>query len=234
MTSGRPPFPSAGLFLKCLTLGLTLGILPGPCPAWAAHAYAQFGDIKYPAGFDHFQWVNPDAPKGGELTLVPPLRISQFDKYNPFTLKGTSPPGLSELMFESLLTGTFDEPTTAYGLLAEDVAVAPDRLSVNFRLNRAARFHDGKPVLAADVKHSFDSLTGKLSHPAYRAMFADVKDAVALDEHTIQFHFRRASAELPLIVGGMPVFSRAWGAASPSTRSSPRSPSAAAPTASAT
>ena len=215
MTSGRPPFPSAGQFLKCLIFGLTLGLVQGTSPAWAAHAYAQFGDIKYPAGFDHFQWVNPDAPKGGELTLVPPLRISQFDKYNPFTLKGTSPPGLSELMFESLLTGTFDEPTTAYGLLAEDVAVAPDRLSATFRLNPAARFHDGRPVLAADVKHSFDSLTGKLSHPAYRAMFADVKDAAALDEHTVQFHFRRASAELPLIVGGMPVFSRAWGAGKP-------------------
>jgi microcin C transport system substrate-binding protein len=183
--------------------------------AWAAHAYAQFGDIKYPAGFDHFQWVNPSAPKGGELTLVPPLRISQFDKYNPFTLKGTSPPGVSELMFESLLTGTFDEPTTAYGLLAEDVAVGHDHLSATFRLNPAARFHNGKPVLAADVKFSFDSLTGPLAHPAYRAMFADVKDAVVLGERTIQFHFRRSSAELPLIVGGMPVFSRDWGAGKP-------------------
>src|SRR6476620_5723812 len=73
--------------------------------AWAAHAYAQFGDIKYPPGFSHFEWVNPDAPKGGELQLVPPLRISNFDKYNPFTLKGTSAPALSGLVFESLLTG---------------------------------------------------------------------------------------------------------------------------------
>ena len=89
--------------------------------AWAAHAYSQFGDIKYPAGFKHFEWVNPDAPKGGDIELVPPLRITNFDKYNPFTLKGTSPPGLGALVFESLLTGTMDEPTTAYGLLAEDV-----------------------------------------------------------------------------------------------------------------
>ncbi|MDR3673671.1 MAG: extracellular solute-binding protein [Holophaga sp.] len=184
-------------------------------PVWAAHAYAQFGDIKYPAGFDHFQWVNPSAPKGGELTLVPPLRISQFDKYNPFTLKGTSPPGVSELMFESLLTGSFDEPTTAYGLLAEDVAVGHDHLSATFRLNPAARFHTGKPVLAADVKFSFDSLTGPRAHPAYRAMFADVKDATVLGERVIQFHFRRPSAELPLIVGGMPVFSRDWGGGKP-------------------
>jgi microcin C transport system substrate-binding protein len=126
--------------------------------AWAAHAYAQFGDIKYPAGFAHFEWVNPSAPKGGEISLVPPTRSTNFDKYNPFTLKGSSPPALSALVFESLLTGTMDEPTTAYGLLAEDVQVAPDRLSVTFRLNPAARFQDGKPVMAADVKHSFDTL----------------------------------------------------------------------------
>jgi microcin C transport system substrate-binding protein len=190
-------------------------LLAAGAHALAAHAYAQFGDIKYPAGFDHFQWVNPLAPKGGEFTLVPPLRISQFDKYNPFTLKGTSPPGLGELMFESLLTGSLDEPTTAYGLLAEDVTVATDHLSVSFRLNPAAHFHNGKPVLAADVKHSFDQLTGKLSHPAYRAMFADVKDATVTGERTVQFHFRRPNAELPLIVGGMPVFSRDWGAGKP-------------------
>jgi len=203
------------MVLGCLRCCAAALLMAAPATAWAAHAYAQFGDIKYPAGFDHFAWANPDAPKGGELTLVPPLRISQFDKYNPYTLKGTSPPGLSELLLESLLTGTYDEPTTAYGLLAEDVAVAPDHLSATFRINPAARFHDGHPVLAEDVKFSFDSLTGKLSHPAYRAMFADVKDATALGERTVVFHFRRASAELPLIVGGMPVFSHLWGGGKP-------------------
>src|SRR5512139_3568039 len=114
--------------------------------AWGAHAYAQFGDIKYPAGFAHFAWVNPQAPKGGDIELVAPLRITNFDKYNPFTLKGTSPPGLATLVFESLLAGTFDEPATAYGLLAEDVAVAPDGLAATFRLNPGARFHNGAPV----------------------------------------------------------------------------------------
>lgn len=219
MTPGRLPSsrsrPVFSHLRSGLPRGLLLAVILAAVPAWAAHAYAQFGDIKYPAGFDHFQWANPDAPKGGELTLVPPLRISQFDKYNPFTLKGTSPPGLGELMLESLLTGTYDEPTTAYGLLAEDVAVAPDRLSITFRLNPAARFHNGKPVLAEDVKFSFDSLNGKLSHPAYRAMYADVKDAEVLDPRTVRFHFRRASAELPLIVGGMPVFSHEWGGGKP-------------------
>ena len=183
--------------------------------AWGAHAYAQFGDIKYPAGFSHFQWVNPSAAKGGDLDLVPPLRITNFDKYNPFTLKGTAAPALQGLVFESLLTGTMDEPTTAYGLLAEDVEVAPDKLSVTFRLNPAARFHNGKPVMAADVKHTFDTLMSKQAAPQYRVIFGDVSAAVVTSPRTIRFDFRHASAELPLLVGGLPVFSREWGAGKP-------------------
>jgi microcin C transport system substrate-binding protein len=183
-------------------------------PAWAAHAYSQFGDIKYPPGFPHFEWVNPNAPKGGDIELVPPLRITNFDKYNPFTLKGTAPPGTG-LLFESLLTGTMDEPTTAYGLLAEDIAVAADGLSVTFRLNPAARFHDGTPVMAADVKHSFDMLMSKQAAPQYRVIFSDVRQAVVTASRTVRFDFKRANAELPLMVGGLPVFSRAWGAGKP-------------------
>jgi len=182
--------------------------------AVAAHAYAQFGDIKYPPGFHHFEWVNPDAPKGGAIDLVPPLRITNFDKYNPFTLKGTAPPG-NGLLFESLLTGTMDEPTTAYGLLAEDVSVAPDGLSATFRLNPAARFNDGTPVMAADVKHSFDTLMSKQAAPQYRVIFAAVKRAVVIEPRTVRFEFAYANAELPLMVGGLPVFSRAWGNGKP-------------------
>ena len=180
-------------------------------PAWAAHAYAQFGDIKYPAGFAHFDYVQPDAPKGGELVLVPPSRLSSFDKYNPFTLKGNAAPGLGGLVFESLLTGTLDEPATSYGLLAEDVQVAPDRRSVTFRVRAHARFHNGAPVLAADVKHSFDTLLSKQAAPQFRTLYAEIAAAVVLDEHTIRFDFRSNNPELPLIIGGMPVFSRQWG-----------------------
>ena len=183
--------------------------------AFAGHAYSQFGDIKYPAGFPHFEWVNPEAPKGGDIELVPPLRITNFDKYNPFTLKGTSPPGLTALVFESLLTGTMDEPTTAYGLLAEDVTVASDGMSATFRLNPAAKFQDGKPVLAADVQHSFDTLMSKQAAPQYRVVYGDVQRAVVVDERTVRYDFKRANAELPLMVGGLPVFSRAWGAGKP-------------------
>jgi len=184
-------------------------------PAWAAHAYSQFGDIKYPPGFAHFDWVNPNAPKGGELELAPPLRITNFDKFNPFILKGTSPPGLGALVFESLLTGTLDEPNTVYGLLAEDIAVAADGLSVTFRLNPAARFNDGTPVMAADVKHTFDTLISKQAAPQYRVLLNDVSGAVVTGPRSVRFDFKRANAELPLLVGGLPVFSRAWGAGKP-------------------
>lgn len=184
-------------------------------PSWAAHAYAQFGDIKYPPGFTHFDYVNPAAPKGGEIRMVPPTRPTNFDKFNPFTLKGTAPAGLGSLMFESLLTGNSEEPTTAYGLLAEDVEVAPDRRSATFKLNPKARFNDGTPVLAADVVHSFITLTGKLAAPQFRTIYAEVQRAVAVDERTVRFDFASPNRELPLVVGGMAVFSRAWGGGKP-------------------
>jgi len=183
--------------------------------AWAAHGYSQFGDLKYPPGFRHFEWVNPDAPKGGELALAPPLRITNFDKFNPFTLKGTAPPGLGNLMFESLLTGTMDEPTAQYGLLADDVTVAKDRLSAVFRLNPAARFNDGSPVTAADVKHSFDTLMSKQAAPQYRVILGDLKAITVTGPRSVRFDFKQPNAELPLLVGGMPIFSRKWGEGKP-------------------
>ena len=180
-------------------------------PVWAAHAYGQFGDVRYPAGFAHFSYVNPQAPKGGEITLVPPTRQSNFDKCNPFTLKGSAPPGMLNMVFDTLLVGNMDEPTTAYGLLASDVQVAPDRLSVTFSLNPLARFHNGDPVLAADVKHSFERITSKQAAPQYRTYFGEVKSATVLSERQIRFDFQRPNRELPLIVGSLPVFSRQWG-----------------------
>ena len=195
-------------FLLCLGVWLSPSV-------WAAHAYAQFGDIKYPEGFSHFSYVNPTAPKGGEIAMVSPSRASSFDKYNPFTLKGTAPPGLGSLMLETLLTGNSDEPTTAYGLLAEDVNVAKDKLSVTFRLNPLARFHNGDPVLAMDVKYSYDRLTSKEAAPQFRTYFSEVAGVLVVSEREIRFNFKRANAELPLIVGSMSVFSHKWGADKP-------------------
>ena len=184
-------------------------------PSWAAHAYAQFGDVKYPPGFTHFDYVNPDAPKGGEIRLVPPIAVTNFDKFNPFTLKGTPPAGLLELVFESLLTGNLEEPSTGYGLLADDVTVAPDRLSATFRVRAEAKFSNGTPVLAADVVHSFTTLMSKEASPQFRTIFADIKEVRALGERVVRFDFANANGELPLLAGSLPVFSRAWGAGKP-------------------
>ena len=184
-------------------------------PAWSAHGYALWGDMKYPPGFNHFDYVNPDAPKGGELRLVSNLRLSTFDKYNPFTIRGGAPAYLSQLMFDTLLTGSLDEEGAGYGLLAEDVTVAPDGLSATFRLRREARFHNGDPVLAADVKHSYDTLVGPHTSPAYKTMLIDVAGVDVVDERTVRYRFKRANRELPLTVGGLPVFSRQWGEGKP-------------------
>ncbi|MBG6076311.1 extracellular solute-binding protein [Polaromonas sp. CG_9.11] len=196
------------IFLRAWLAVCVLCLAP---QSWAAHAYAQFGDVKYPAGFTHFDYVNPLAPKAGEIRMVPPTRPTNFDKFNPFTLRGTAPYGLGILLIESLLTGNSEEPTTAYGLLADDVVVAPDKLSATFRLNDKARFHNGAPVLAADVLHSFTQLTSKLAAPQYRTIYAEVRGVTVVSERVVRFDFLTPNPELPLVVGGMPVFSRDWG-----------------------
>ena len=188
------------------------GALALAAPAlWAAHGYSIWGDLKYPDGFTHFDYVNPQAPKGGELRLVSNLRVSTFDKYNPFTLRGSAPAYLSGLMFDSLLTGVLDETGAGYGLLAEDVQAAPDGLSVVFRLRDTAKFHNGDPVLAADVKFSFDTLLGPHTSPAYKTILADVAGLDVLGERSVRFRFKLPNRELPLTVGAIPIFSRQWG-----------------------
>ena len=180
-------------------------------PAWSAHGYALWRDLKYPDGFLHFEYVNPNAPKGGELRLVSNLRQSTFDKYNPFTIKGTAPAYLSGLLFDTLLAGSMDETAAAYGLLAKDVTVAENGLSAVFLLRSEARFHNGDPVLAKDVKHSFDTLNGPYVSPGYRTALEDVIGVDILDERTVRFRFKRLNRELPLTVGGLPIFSHRWG-----------------------
>ena len=192
-------------------------------PSRAAHGLGMGYEPKYPASFKHFDYVNPDAPKGGDLMLS---ASGTFDKLNPFTLRGVPPAGMgysangfvfSEygLVFESLMTPSEDEPFSSYGLLAEDVELAADRLSVTYRLNPKARFSDGSPVLAQDVKHSFDTLVSKQAGPTFRSYWVDIKGAVVVDDRTVRFDFKRRNSELHMIIGQMPVFSRAWGGGKP-------------------
>jgi microcin C transport system substrate-binding protein len=190
-------------------LALAAFLLGASC--WAAPAYSVWGEFKYAPGFTHFEYVNPDAPKGGELRLIAGSRVSVFDKYNPYILKGREPSFLSDLLFESLLTGSMDEIGVGYGLLAEDVEVAPDRMSVTFRLRPQARFHNNDPVRAADVKHSYETLISKHATPAYATVLADVAGCDVLDERTVRFRFKKRDRQLPLVVGGLPIFSPKWG-----------------------
>ncbi|MFZ9666056.1 MAG: ABC transporter substrate-binding protein, partial [Limnohabitans sp.] len=181
--------------------------------AWAGHAYSQFGDIKYPPGFKHFAYVQPDAPKGGRIRF--PMIGGGFDKLNPFTLKGVEPPGLEGLMFDTLLSRSLDEPASAYGLLAHDISVASDGRSAEFELRPEARFHNGDPVLALDVKHSFDKLSSKESAPQYRMYFSGIASVTVLGDRKVRFEFREVNRELPLVAGNLPVFSHRWGQGKP-------------------
>ena len=201
--------------MRCLSVCLAFFIGLGVAPAWGAHGYALWGDLKYPPGFAHLDYVNPQAPKGGEIRLVSNQRTSTYDKYNPFTIKGSAPAYLAGLMFDSLLAGSLDETASGYGLLAEDVSVAADGLSATFRLRREARFHNGDLVLARDVKHSYDTLMGPHTSPAYKTALEDVAGLDVLDERTVRYRFKKPNRELPLTVGGLPVFSHRWGAGKP-------------------
>ena len=184
---------------------------PAAAGAWT-HAYAAYGQTpKYPRGFKAFEWVNPDAPKRGTLYLGNPDRRTSFDKFNPFTLKGSSPTGVSILMFETLAVRSGDEPGTLYGLIAEEMLVAPDKSSITFRIHPKARFYDGDPVTAADVKHCFDMMTSKGAAPAVRAALEGVKAAAVEDERTIRFDLTDRTDDMLFNVGVLPVFSRKWG-----------------------
>lgn len=162
---------------------------------------------KYAPGFDRFEYVNPRAPKGGELILS---AFGNFDKLNPFTLKGLVAAGLGELVFEPLMEKSLDEPYSVYAHLAEDIRLADDKLSVTFRINPKARFSDGTPVTAQDVKFSFDTLMSQQAHPRYRFYWADIRRAAVLDARTVRFDFAKVNPELHLIAAQMPVFARSW------------------------
>jgi len=175
------------------------------------HAYAAFGLPLYPENFTHFAYVNPEAPKGGTLFLTNPDRRSSFDKFNYFTLKGNPPAGLLHFMFEPLMVLGADEPMTMYCVLAEAILVAPDRSSVTFRLHPKARFSNGDPVLAADVKYSFESLASTKASPEWQTYMAPVTAAVVIDERTVRLDFKdRSNDAIFKACTFLQVFSRKW------------------------
>ncbi|MBV7545928.1 extracellular solute-binding protein [Pseudomonas sp. PDM26] len=183
-----------------------------------SHGYAQFGTLKYPARFTHFDWVNPQAPKGGTLRV---MAFGTFDTLNPYTFKGTSPVttpnflqyGINELN-EPLMVGTGqyapsgDEPASSYGLIAQSVEYSEDRSWVVFNLRPEARFHDGTPITAYDVAFSYRVLL-KEGHPLYRTSLQEVLRVDILNSQRIRFVFKRAGNPLLILrLGEMPVLAQ--------------------------
>ena len=168
------------------------------------HAIAMHGNPKYPADFKYFDYVNPNAPKGGILREA---AFGSFDTFNPFTIKGNSAPG-NGLVFETLMISSLDEPFTEYGLIAEKVEVPSDRSWVAFYINPKAKFSDGTPITADDVVFTFETLRDK-GVPQYRYYYSGVEKAEATDKLRVLFTFKdKNNRELPLILGQMPVLSR--------------------------
>jgi microcin C transport system substrate-binding protein len=160
-----------------------------------AHGVAMHGDVKYPPDFTHFDYVNPDAPKGGQITYS---AIGTFDSLNPFILRGQPAAG-SGLPFETQTRRSNDEAFTEYGLLAESIEMPEDRSWVAFTLRPEARWHDGEPVTVEDVIWSLETMQAK-GHPFYRAYYANVTGAEKVGERKVRFSFDGAiNRELPLI-----------------------------------
>lgn len=175
--------------------------------AFASSSMAMGYQPKYQKGFSHFDYVNPAAKKGGQLTLS---GFGTFDSFNPFVLKGIAAGAVNLLMFESLTEKSLDEPFSVYGLLADDIQLAKDKLSVTYRINKKAHFSDGTAVTANDVKFSVDLLLSDKAHPQYRFYYGDIKQVKVLDKYRIRFSFKKVNPELHLIIGDLPVFSKKW------------------------
>ena len=181
-----------------LALGTAASAQP---PTYKGHGIAMHGDLKYPPDFTHFDYVNPDAPKGGELRRY---GLGTFDSFNPFIIKG-NPDNESGRIYDTLLASSADEPFSEYGLLAETVETPADRSWAIFTLRPQARWHDGTPVTVDDVIWTFNALRTK-GQPAYRAYYANVAAVEKVGERAVKFTFKPGeNRELPLIVGQLPV-----------------------------
>ena len=169
-------------------------------PPWR-HGIAMHGSLKYPADFTHFDYVNPYAPKGGRLKQA---TVSDgYDSFNAILPRGSLASG-TEMIYDTLMVSSLDEPFSQYGLLAEAIQVPEDRSWVAFRLNEEARWHDGEPVDADDVIWSFNM--ARELHPFYAAYFGNVSEVLRIDDRTIRFNFRPGeNDELPLILGQLTV-----------------------------
>ena len=171
-----------------------------------SHGISAFGDLKYHSDFKYFDYVNPDAPKGGRIRLP---GIDSFDSLNPYILKGVPAAGI-RLIHATLMERANDEPDALYGLVAESVSVAPDKSAITFDLRPTAKFSDGSPITADDVVFTFQTLIKK-GRPQFRFIFAGVAGVKASAKHRVQFTFKAAAnRDLPLQIASLPVLSKRY------------------------
>lgn len=175
----------------------------GNSSAEPRHGMAMHGSPKYASDFAHFDYVNPEAPKGGTLKMA--VVANGFDSFNPFDIRGVAAAGVSTYLYDTLLVASDDEPFSKYGLIAESLETPEDRSYVVFNLREQARFHDGEPITAEDVKFSFEILTTE-GHPFFRNYYADVANVIVENPRRVRFEFKpTTNRELPLILGQMPI-----------------------------
>lgn len=182
---------------------------PNAHAAERRHGLSAFGELKYPADFKHFDYVHPEAPKGGRLATMPTSSVNTFNHFNDYILRGDSAFGVG-FLFDSLMVRAQDEPDAVYGLIAESAEVADDKLSATFHLRPQARFRDGTPVTAEDVAFTLDTLKSK-GHPRYQLALRDVVSATAIDPATVKYEFKGENLrDLPVLIAVLPVFSKAY------------------------
>jgi microcin C transport system substrate-binding protein len=197
-------------------------------PSEPRHGLSIFGDLKYPAGFRHFDYVNPQAPKGGRMSYTPGQwafnqNPNTFNTLNTLILKGDAPVGL-DMVFATLMTRALDEPDAVYGLIASSVAVEDEGRTYRYLLREEAKFHDGTPITADDIVYSVETLK-KDGHPSLSQSMKEVSGAEAVGPHEAVVRFSGKQArDVPLLVAGLPIISKAWYATRPFNESTMEPP----------
>ena len=193
------PLLAVTISLACMGTAVAKASPAQPLTALAIHGTAKYASPDKP--FHHFDYVNPDAPKGGDVRMA---ANGTYDSLNPYIARGTSATGVG-LIYDTLMTQSRDEPFSLYALVAESAEPAADNSQIIFNLNPKARFHDGKAITAEDVKFTFEALTTK-GHPHYRSYYGDVERVEVLSPQRVKFVFKHnENAELPFILAELPV-----------------------------
>ncbi len=219
--------------MKKLTLFALAALLSFPSMPMAGtldgvegkHGIAMHGDLKYPADFTHFDYVNPNAPKGGKVRMH---SIGTYDSFNGFIVKGNAAAGIG-LLYNTLLSGSADEAFTQYGELAEEVYMPDERSWVAFKLRKDAKWHDGKPVTVDDVIWTFNTLV-KDGQPFYRFYYGSVAEVVKVGADIVRFNFKPGeNRELPLIIGQLSILPKHYWAARDFTKTTLEPPLGSGP-----